>query len=194
MKGDKKVFDKYKDFFLYARSFKDSSPNIAYAISLYAANSINSEVKSKNINMDDNEKTQLKNEILFIQSIGGIKPSIEEFNEFIENIFANVDEEDREGEVSAKTARSFKMVSQLIDVFNFFGQVPPDWEEKKKYSKFKAVDIMTSLKKGEKPRRGGPNDIKKSEDNELESEIRMLERENTIEKKIYDENQKRQGK
>jgi len=32
-----------------------------------------------------------------------------------------------------------------------FGELPPDWEEKRKYCKWKAVDINRALKEGRVP-------------------------------------------
>ena len=52
---------------------------------------------------------------------------------------------------------------------------------------------MRALKRGESTKRGGTNDIKK-EKSEVDDELKELEKENELEKRIIDENQKRYGK
>lgn len=194
----KRLFTQYKDLFSYSKSFIQVNPRISYIISLYSANTVHKEFKANPNALNDDEKTLLQKEILNIKTIPitGDKPTIEEYNDFIENMFYNVDQEDREGEVTQTTARSFKMISDLIEVFNFFGPISPEWSEKRKYCKFKAIDIMGSLKKGEVPKRGGPNDVKKdvTSKNEIDDELKKLELENDYEKRIIEENSRRQGK
>lgn len=190
----KTIFDKYKDLFTYGNFFKESNPRIAYIIKLHAANSIHSEFKKDSSILSDSNKDKLKSEILDINKIKieGEKPSknnIQEFEEFIENLFANVDEEDREKIVTMKTAKSFKMVGELIEVFKFFDNIVPEiWDEKKKYCKFKAIDIAKSLKLGQVPKRGGPNeDLNKNKTekkDEIENELNEIIREQEYEKKV----------
>lgn len=194
----KRFFTQYKDLFLYSKNFLQVDPRMSYVISLYAANTVHKEYKTNPNALNEDEKALLQKEILNIKTIQitGDKPTIEEYNDFIENMFYNVDQEDREGEVTQTTARSFKMISDLIEVFNFFGSISSEWSEKRKYCKFKAIDIMGALKKGEVPKRGGPNDVKKevSTKNQIDDEIKNLEIENDYEKRIIEENLKRQGK
>ena len=191
----KKLFDNYKDLFMYGNFFKETNPRIAYIIKLYAANSIHAEFKKDTTKLNDTEKDKLKAEIIDINKIKieGEKPgknNIQEYEEFIENMFANVDEEDREKDVTMKTAKSFKMLSELIDVFHFFGdEIPNGWNDKKKYCKFKAVDIAKCLKAGEVPKRGGPNEVKEEkekvkEKDEIESELNDIIKEQEYENKI----------
>jgi hypothetical protein len=190
MSKTKRFFDKYKDYFTYSHSFSEVNIKISYVIALFAANKVHSEYKINSSILNNDELTILGNEIKAIKTnFPNIeKPSFEEFNIFIENMFANVDEEDREGEVTSKTAKSFKILVDLIEVFNFYGEIPQEWSEKKKYCKFKAVDIMTSLKKGEIPKRGGPNDkIIKKEKTDIDKEIEELQRENKKEEELEKE-------
>lgn len=198
----KGVFDTHKDLFKFANYFIDSNPNMAYIIKLYACNVIHEQYRKDKACLNDNERKILESEIVGIKKIPvkGEKPDKNnpvEFTEFIENMFANVDEEDREGEVTMKTAMSFKMVGELIEVFNFFGEIPEEWKEKKKYCKFKAVNISKALKAGEVPRRGGPNDKKKVDksevDKEINDELKQLEKENEYENKVISINQQRIG-
>lgn len=128
----KSLFDKYRNYFTYADSFKESSPRIAYLIKLFSANSIHNQYKQNPALLNDTEKGLLQNEVKDLKTIKveGENPSIEEYNDFIENIFANVNEEDRFGVVTLKTAKSFKTVADLIGVFEFFGEIPVDWVEK----------------------------------------------------------------
>lgn len=128
----KSLFDKNKDYFTYANSFKESSPRIAYLIKLYAVNMIHNQYKQNSSLLNETEKGLLQNEVKDLKSINieGEKPSIEEYSEFIENIFANVNDEDRTGTVTMKTAKSFKAVAELIGVFAHFGEIQTEWKEK----------------------------------------------------------------
>jgi hypothetical protein len=54
----------------------------------------------------------------------------EEFLEFMENLFANVDDEDRHDEVTLKTSMSFKMIGELVDVLIKFGEIPNEWQQR----------------------------------------------------------------
>ena len=195
MKG-KRLYDKYKDYFIYSKSFLQTNPKEAYVIALYAANTIHSQYKSNASLLNNTEITNLGQEIKNLKSIDAQyqKTDQEEYTNFIENMFANVDQEDREGEVSPNTAKSFKMLSDLIEVFLFFGEIPEEWKEKRKYCKFKAVDIMQSFKRGEVPRRGGPNDKKVEKKDEIDEELKNMEKEVNYEKKIIEENEKIKGK
>lgn len=131
----KSLFDKFKDYFTHANSFKESNPRMAYIIKLYAANSIHNQYKQNSSLLNETEKGLLQNEVRDLKTIKveGDKPSVEEYSDFIENIFANVNEEDRFGTVTMKTAKSFKTVAELIGVFAYFGDIQTEWKEKGKY-------------------------------------------------------------
>ena len=53
----------------------------------------------------------------------------EEYNEFITNLFANVDDNDRDEtrEVTKQTAGTFLLVGELIDVLEAYGELTEEW-------------------------------------------------------------------
>ncbi|KAL7751589.1 hypothetical protein RI367_003053 [Sorochytrium milnesiophthora] len=79
---------------------------------------------------------------------------------YVENfalkIFLNADNEDRAGKASRKTAKTFLAASIFLDLLHVFGEINPEIEEKIKYSKWKAADIVKALKEGRVPMAGPP--------------------------------------
>ena len=53
-----------------------------------------------------------------------------EYAEFLENFFANIDDEDRYGEVNLKTAQSFRICADLIEVFKNWDEIDFEWIKK----------------------------------------------------------------
>ena len=54
----------------------------------------------------------------------------EEFVDFLSNLFKNVDDVDREGEITMKTAGSFRLIGDLIEILSAFGTIDEDWNKK----------------------------------------------------------------
>ena len=61
--------------------------------------------------------------------------SKEEFMEFLNNLFNNVDEVDREGEITMKTAGSFRLVGELIDILSLWENLDEEWNKKSLFFK-----------------------------------------------------------
>lgn len=128
---------KYKPYLEHGKLFTKSNPTIAYAIKNYAITNIYKEYKANKNNLAENEVTILEG---LVKELSVEKKELndkahvtqEEFTEFIENLFANVDEEDRTKVATLKTSASFKMVGELIDVLLTWG---PLSEEMQKASK-----------------------------------------------------------
>ena len=51
-----------------------------------------------------------------------------EFNDLVENIFCNVDEEDRFKNITQKTLGGFKLVMDLIEFSLNFGEIQDKWK------------------------------------------------------------------
>jgi len=45
-------------------------------------------------------------------------------------LFNNVDLVDREGEITIKTAGSFRLIGDLIDILSLYGPIDEDWNKK----------------------------------------------------------------
>mmetsp|Transcript_5165 Transcript_5165/g.7910 ORF Transcript_5165/g.7910 Transcript_5165/m.7910 type:complete len:316 (+) Transcript_5165:74-1021(+) len=74
---------------------------------------------------------------------------------FALSLFTRADEEDRAGVANKETARMFYNASSFFDILKQFGDVDEEMENKNKYCKWKATDIMKALKEGRKPTPGG---------------------------------------
>lgn len=168
---NKNIFDNYSSYIKYAKMFENSHPNIYYIISLYAINDLGEKFQKDKKILNEKEIKEFSQDVMKLNSLNLVKPSLNEYSEFLENIFFNVDQEDKEGTVTIETALKFKMIFILIDVFKNWDKGFPneEWKEKsnfiifyilEKYCKYKTVDIIKSLKNGEIPKRGGPKSLK----------------------------------
>jgi len=66
-----------------------------------------------------------------------------------------------------QTASKFRLVSEVIDVLEQYGQIPDTWNKNKKYCKFKCVDIIKALNSGQVPKRGSPKEAEDETTKEL---------------------------
>ena len=89
----------------------------------------------------------------------------EEYQEFLNTFFTNLDYEDRHDTVTIKTSSKFRLMAGFIDVLTTFGPLRDDMKKCKKYCAFKAVDIFKALKRGEVPKRGGPKEEENTKEN-----------------------------
>jgi vacuolar protein sorting-associated protein VTA1 len=83
------------------------------------------------------------------------------------NSFKKADDEDRSGNATKKTARTFHASSTFFEVLQCFGDLDEDIEKKIKYAKWKAADIMKAIREGRTPVPGSPVASKKEFDDEL---------------------------
>lgn len=70
---------------------------------------------------------------------------------YAHNIFAKADDEYRAGESSKETARNFYAASTFFDILEQFGELDDEILEKRKYSKWKAADILKAIQAGQRP-------------------------------------------
>ena len=134
----KSLLAKYKPFIEYGKSFSTVTPLIGYTIWNYAVTSIFEEYKKNKDILNESDKQDFQHSVQELASFKKTIPEFrettkEEFIEFVENLFANVDDEDRHGEVTMKTSMSFKMIGELIDVLIKFGEIPVEWQQRSKF-------------------------------------------------------------
>ena len=133
----KSVLTRYKPFYEYGKSFSTASPNIAYTIWNYCVTSIFDEYKKNKDILNESERQEFQH---MVQELASFKKSITDFSEttaeeyliFLDNIFANVDDEDRHGEVTMKTSMTFKMIGDVIDILGKWGDIPKEWQQRSK--------------------------------------------------------------
>eukprot|EP00842_Homolaphlyctis_polyrhiza_P006504 jgi/Hompol1/6855/HPOL_000365-RA len=75
---------------------------------------------------------------------------------FALRIFLNADNEDRAGHASKKTAKTFLAASIFLELLKNFGEIDQETQQKIRYAKFKAADIMKAIKEGRTPVPGPP--------------------------------------
>lgn len=77
---------------------------------------------------------------------------------FASDVFARADAEDRAGNATKSTARTFYAASVFFDCLKQFGDRGHEADEKCRYAKWKATDILKAIKEGRRPSPGGPAD------------------------------------
>jgi hypothetical protein len=173
-KPKKTLFDEYKFLWESGKVQTQYNIKIGYRILFYVVNTMTQKVTNE---QDKKKVTELIKELQEYRDripVENTKCELQEYQNFLNDFFTKVDNEDRYKTVTMKTVMKFKMMSEFIKVLNSFGAENLNDEMKKcqKYCKWKAVDITRSLKKGEIPHRGGPNE--KNNDDELGDEIEKL--------------------
>ncbi|KAF8983717.1 hypothetical protein BGZ46_009679 [Entomortierella lignicola] len=74
---------------------------------------------------------------------------------YIENfalkIFSKADDEDHAGQGSQKTAKNFVAAANFLDLLKVFGEIDSEVEQKIKYSKWRAAEIVKAIRDGRQP-------------------------------------------
>lgn len=140
-----------------ADELQKHEPLVAYYCRLYAM--------ERGLKIPQNERTKTTNALLvsLMNQLEKDKKSLKlgpEDNLYLEgfalNLFAKADKQDRAGRADLNTAKTFYAASIFFEILNQFGELPPDLEQKQKYSAWKAADIRKALKEGRKPEPGPP--------------------------------------
>eukprot|EP00831_Metopus_contortus_P070242 TRINITY_DN635_c0_g1_i3.p1 TRINITY_DN635_c0_g1~~TRINITY_DN635_c0_g1_i3.p1 ORF type:complete len:280 (-),score=55.26 TRINITY_DN635_c0_g1_i3:41-880(-) len=80
-------------------------------------------------------------------------------DDFCARTFVALDKDERNAPTITKGhAIQFNSMSHFIELLSVYGSLSPEWEEKRKYCKYKAGNILKCLKQGIDPPRGHPND------------------------------------
>ena len=178
---NKSIIDKFFPLWEGGKSVERGNPKVGFHIRNYVVNQINAAFqKDKNLFSDQDKEKFIKMVTELKEVKGLLKPeelecTEEEYQEFLNTFFTNLDYEDRHDTVTIKTSSKFRLMAGFIDVLTTFGPLSEDMKKCKKYCAFKAVDIFKALKRGEVPKRGGPkeeeNPKEKEADDELSKEI-----------------------
>lgn len=74
---------------------------------------------------------------------------------YVENygsrLFESADAQDRSGNATLNTVKTYLAASQLFESLSVFGEISEEITERTKYAKFRAALIMKAIKSGEKP-------------------------------------------
>lgn len=78
--------------------------------------------------------------------------------QFAFNVFQRADNEDRSGNATKVTAKTFYAAGTFLDILEQFGELDMEIQEKRRYAKFKAADIINAINSGVKPTPGAPGE------------------------------------
>ena len=95
------------------------------------------------------EKAERSKNEYNITAIDNDKKSICE--NFAMSIFARADEDDRSENITSNTAKTYYAASTFFDILEQFGDLDEEVIEKRKYSKWRAAEILRALKEGRSP-------------------------------------------
>lgn len=115
--------------------------------------------------MADKGKGYLMTEITNLEemkaAMGGISKddALVTIENFILSVFARADNDERTCEkVGKEQAIAFKRSAHFIEVLTIWGPLSEEWSKRKKFSLFKAHQIVQAMKTGVEAPRGNPNE------------------------------------
>ncbi len=137
MSKEKSLLAKYKQYWEYGNKLDDYDKKLAVFLKNYSVNQIFTSYKKNNTNLKESEKKEFEHMIKQLmedkKQLGrDAFCTVEEYLEFLSDMFSKVDDEDRHGEITFNTSFSFKLVGDLIDVLAVWGQIPEEWLQKSK--------------------------------------------------------------
>ena len=162
MRPQKTLVDKYYPLWEGGKSVEQKNIKVGFKIRMYVVTQMNKDLSQGKGVGDDKQKLiemmkELQEDKKTINPEDQKCPLID-YQTFLNDFFQKVDYEDRNGTVTMKTYTKFRLMIGFIDVLSDYGPIDEEMKKCQKYCKWKAVDIMKSLKKGEVPHRGGPNE------------------------------------
>ncbi|KAJ3085339.1 hypothetical protein HK102_000088 [Quaeritorhiza haematococci] len=147
-----------------AQELHAREPIVAYYCNYYAAKlAIDKGLKAKDSQefllklMDALEKD--KQNLVGNEAITNDVVGYAHIENFALKIFVGADNEDRSGKATKLTAKKFLAASIFLELLRVFGDTDTEIEEKIKYAKFKAVDIIKAFKEGRTPTPGPPSKV-----------------------------------
>lgn len=128
----KNEYAKFKRIYDHGNLIAKANQNIGFNIKLFAVKGMFGELKQ---HPDKEKESDVKKMLVNLNEEKGISglqefSNSDEFKEFMDNMFANVDDQDRYGEVTLRTAQSFRICADLIEVMKNWGEIPVEWAKK----------------------------------------------------------------
>ena len=174
---NKSIIDKFIPLWEGGKSVERGNAKVGFCIRNYVVNQLNAAFqKDKTIFSEQDKDKFIKMVTELKETKGHLQPedlqcTEEDYQEFLNTFFTNLDYEDRHDTVTIKTSSKFRLMAGFIDVLTTFGPLSDDMKKCKKYCAFKAVDIFKALKRGEVPKRGGPKEEENPKEKETEDEL-----------------------
>lgn len=177
MKPKKSIVDKFYPIWEGGKSVERANPKVGLCIRLYCINQMNAAFqKNQSMFSDEDRERMIKMITEFKETKAHISEedqncTEDDYKEFLDKFFRNLDYEDRHETVTLKTSNKFRLMSGFIDVLTTFGPLDDEMKKCKKYCAFKAIDIFKALKRGEVPKRGGPKEEENPKEKIVEDEL-----------------------
>lgn len=135
MSKEKSAFNRFKSFWEYGIKLTDYDKKLSIFLKNYSVNQIFASYKHNKSVLKTQEKKEFEEMIRQLmedkKQLGQDGHyTLEEYIEFLNDMFSKVDEEDRHGDVSLNTSFSFKLVGDLIDVLAVWAEIPEEWLKK----------------------------------------------------------------
>lgn len=138
MKGKKTILDKYNYAWEGGKTIEVEHPKVAYFVRNSCLTQINAYLKKTSCNLSDEDKkkligmiTEVKNEKAKLGE--DYKCTVEEYQEFLNVYFHNLDQEDRHKTVTMKTSYRFRLMSEFIDFLTEFEPLNDDIKKLRKH-------------------------------------------------------------
>jgi hypothetical protein len=138
MKGkEKSLLERFKSFWDTGKNISEDAKKIAVCLKNYAVNQIFAVYKKNSTSLKETEKKEFEGMVRELaaekKALGpDASCSTEEYLQFLQSSFDNVDDEDRNGEVTVRTSYNFRLLGDLIDVLLQWGPIPDEWQKKSK--------------------------------------------------------------
>ncbi|KAG0325685.1 hypothetical protein BGZ99_000275 [Dissophora globulifera] len=139
-----------------AAQLQERDPVVSYYANYYAAKLAIPKAGADNSNklfvvelLDTLEKQ--RKEIGNNEAISSDLVGYAHIENFALKIFTKADDEDRNGQGSQKTAKNFVAAANFLELLKVFGDIDSEVEEKIKYSKWRAAEIVKAIRDGRQP-------------------------------------------
>jgi len=154
--------EKYKHYLRYARDLDDIDPVVALCCrSYYLTKYIEAKRKTK---MTAQESANIKDLLNIVENIQKKLELTKEqrekkVEEFCIKLFECIVEDDLSAmEISENHAIQFNTTADVIELLKVFGSISNEWEDKRRYCKYKALVIYKCIKDNTEIPRGRPCD------------------------------------
>ncbi|KAG0263782.1 hypothetical protein DFQ27_001607 [Actinomortierella ambigua] len=137
-----------------ASQLAEKEPIVSYYSNYYAAKlAIQKANKDNRVFIDSLLSTleKQRKEIGENEAISNDLVGYAHIENFALKIFTRADDEDRQGQASQKTAKNYVAAANFLELLKVFGEIDSDTEEKIKYSKWRAAEIVKAIRDGRVP-------------------------------------------
>ncbi|KAF9425291.1 hypothetical protein BGZ94_007677 [Podila epigama] len=141
-------------FLQRAAQLQEREPVVSYYANYYAAKlAIQKASKDNRALIDEllNVLEKQRKDIGDNEAISNDLVGYAHIENFAIKIFSKADDEDHDGQSSQKTAKNFVAAANFLELLKVFGDIDAEIEEKIRYAKWRAADIIKAIRDGRQP-------------------------------------------